>query len=87
MVVTVLHRLGLTARWATTFGAHEVWATAESSGVDPIDITHAFDHVNRPIFLDAGHTNEAGARIEAAAILPYLLPHLPPHAPETEEPG
>ena len=41
---------------------------ARQSGVDPIDLTDIFDDADQPIFFDWSHTNEAGARIEAAAM-------------------
>lgn len=49
---------------------------ARLSGVDPIDLTDIFDDVDRPIYFDWSHTNEAGARMEAAAMYEHLRPLL-----------
>ena len=49
---------------------------ARVSGVDPIDLTDIFDHVGQPVFFDWSHTNEAGSRIEAAAMYEFLRPLL-----------
>lgn len=45
---------------------------AARSGVDPIDLMDIFDDADRPLFFDCCHTNEAGARLEAAAMYPYV---------------
>lgn len=45
---------------------------AERSGVEPIDLMDIFDHAEQPLFFDCCHTNEAGARLEAAAMYPYV---------------
>ncbi len=44
--------------------------------MDPIDLTDIFDDVDQPIYFDWSHTNEAGARIEAAAMYEHLRPLL-----------
>lgn len=49
---------------------------ARRSGVEPIDLTDLFDDADQPIFFDWSHTNEAGARIEAAAMYEHLEPLL-----------
>lgn len=46
------------------------------SRVDPIDLTGVFDHVEQPVFFDWVHTNEAGTRMIAAAMLDRLWPVL-----------
>lgn len=46
------------------------------SGVDPIDLTGIFDRVRRPVFYDFIHSNEAGARLIAGAMLEHLWPTL-----------
>lgn len=45
---------------------------AARSGVDPVDLMDIFDDADRPLFFDCCHTNEAGARLEAAAMYPYV---------------
>lgn len=52
-------------------------ASADRSGVDPVDLTDVFDRADRPLFFDWVHTNEAGARLLAAAIYAHLRPELP----------
>ena len=41
-----------------------------------VDLTHAFDGVREPIFVDGGHTNELGAEIVAEAMYETLGPEL-----------
>ncbi len=49
---------------------------AAQSGVEPVDLTDIFDDADQPIFFDWSHTNEAGARIEGAALYEHLRPLL-----------
>jgi lysophospholipase L1-like esterase len=48
----------------------------DRSGVEPIDLSRAFDGVDEPVFFDGSHTNELGARIVAAAMYEQLRPLL-----------
>jgi lysophospholipase L1-like esterase len=41
-----------------------------------IDLGGVMDGVESPIYFDTGHTNEAGAKIVADAVLQRLLPTL-----------
>jgi hypothetical protein len=75
MAATVLHNLDLDPGYQPTAEA-SYEATAEESGVDPVDLTDVFDDVEVPTFFDWAHTNEAGARIEAQAIYEQLAPLL-----------
>ena len=72
---TVLRSLEYPAGYLPTANAIADRA-ARLSGVDPIDLTDIFDDVDRPIYFDWSHTNEAGARIEAAAMYAHLRPLL-----------
>ena len=47
------------------------------SGVNPIDLTDSLREVDVPLFFDACHTNEAGARLQAEAIYGVVSEHLP----------
>jgi lysophospholipase L1-like esterase len=47
-----------------------------SSGVDPIDVSTTLDEMDRPVYIDHGHTNELGARVIAQAMYAYLRPAL-----------
>jgi hypothetical protein len=68
---TVLHNLELDAASLVEVG--EFYDQVQDrSGVDPIDLTDIFDDATQPIFFDYGHTNEAGARIEATAMYPFV---------------
>lgn len=60
----------------------------EGSGVRIFDMTHLFDDLKKPIFLDFCHVESEGNRIIAEALFPYIREHLPkPKPPEsgTEE--
>lgn len=46
------------------------------SGVDPIDLSRSLDNLDRPVYFDAGHTNEFGARTVAKAMYKKLRPKL-----------
>lgn len=46
------------------------------AGVEPIDLTGVYDDVDRPVFFDHNHTNEAGARLMATAMLEEMWPTL-----------
>jgi hypothetical protein len=45
----------------------------ELSGVEPIDLMDIFDDATQPLYFDCCHTNEAGARLEAEAMYPFIL--------------
>lgn len=73
LVREVIERANMDAlNWSGEAAAYR--QVIDRSGVDPIDITHIFDEVDQPIFFDSAHTNEAGARIEAEAILDHIWP-------------
>lgn len=55
-------------------GPEAVRRVAELSGVDPIDLSGAFDGRDEPLFFDGAHTNERGTRILAAAMWEQLEP-------------
>lgn len=46
------------------------------SGVDPIDLSRRLDNLDRPVYFDAGHTNEFGAKTVAKAMYAKLRPQL-----------
>jgi hypothetical protein len=74
---TVFHSGGLDPASSTASGRFYA-AAAVRSGVDPIDLMDIFDDATQPYFFDCCHTNEAGARLEAEALLPYVLDALEP---------
>jgi len=49
---------------------------AKRSAADVIDLSGAFDDVDRPVFFDQSHTNELGARVVGTAIFDEVLPRL-----------
>lgn len=55
-------------------GPEAVRRVAEMSGVEPVDLSGAFDGIDDPLFFDGAHTNERGARILAAAMWAHLEP-------------
>ncbi|MGB6058736.1 MAG: SGNH/GDSL hydrolase family protein [Microthrixaceae bacterium] len=58
-------------------------AVRKKSGVEPIDLSRSLDHLKQPVYFDAGHTNEFGARTVAKAMYENLRPKLL----ELTEPG
>jgi lysophospholipase L1-like esterase len=67
-------RLARISEGSIESGPEAVRRVAEMSGVDPIDLSGAFDGRNEPLFFDGAHTNERGARILAAAMWEQLEP-------------
>ncbi|MGB6058734.1 MAG: hypothetical protein WBF71_10750 [Microthrixaceae bacterium] len=66
-------RLDFNPQWiANSRAAYD--KTREVSGVNPVDLTHIFDAVKKPIFFDSSHTNELGASIVATKIYENLRP-------------
>lgn len=72
-VATVSNNLHLDPDWFPHV-ERQYERDAQRSGVHPIDLTDIFDDADQPLFFDSGHTNEAGARIEAAAIYGHIEP-------------
>lgn len=72
-VATVLDTMDMDADFLAQ-SQQAVRDAARLSGVHPIDITDMFDNATQPEFFDWAHTNEHGARLEAAVMYRYLDP-------------
>jgi hypothetical protein len=69
---TVFHNEQMDPASSTASGRYYEEAL-ERSGVAPVDLMDIFDAATQPYYFDCCHTNEAGARLEAEAMYPFIL--------------
>jgi len=71
----LLRRIEFDPQWRSE-RVEQYAAIRELSGVEPLDLSTVFDDVERPVYIDQGHTNEMGARLVAETIYDYLRSRL-----------